>query len=76
VLLGFPFHYRITLSIAYLLVTGSTMCLGYQSMGPYWLLFGLPFAMAFALTAQVAILRFVAPKLEAYAGSATWLKLS
>jgi uncharacterized protein (DUF983 family) len=74
--MGFPFFYRITLSIAALLVAGLTMCMGYQSMGPSWLLLGLPFATVFGLFAKGVILRYVPPKLEAYAGGSTWLKLT
>ncbi len=74
--IGFPSFYRITLSIAYLLVAGLTMCLGYQSMGPSWLLLGLPFAWVLGMLAKGVVLRFVPPKLVAYAENPTWLKLN
>ena len=74
--LGFPFHYRLLLSTAYLVVAAWIMYLGYQSAGPAWLLLGLPFAFVFGLSAQRLILRAIPPKLEPYAGGPTWLKLT
>jgi hypothetical protein len=73
--LGMPLYYRAILYVAYLFIAGLTMYEGYQNIGKGWLLLGLPFAAIFGFFVQVAILRVLTPKLQAYAEGGTWLKL-
>jgi hypothetical protein len=73
---GFPAYDRGILYVAYLSVAGLTMDKGYQNAGPGWLLVGRPFAIAFGILAQGAILRAFPPKFEARSEGRSWLKLA
>ncbi len=74
--LGLPLYYRVILGIVGLSAAAWTMYWWYEGEGPNGLLYGLPFAMVFALVAQGLVSRVFPPKLEAYSESDTWLKLT
>ena len=73
---GFPFYYRVILSVGYLSGAAYTMYRGYVGIGPSWLLLGGPVAMIVGLMVHGSILRAFPPKLEAYSEGNTWVKLS
>ncbi len=76
VALGFPFYYRVILSVVGLCPMGWSMYRFYVSMGPNGLLLAMPVGLVLALLAQIVVLRAFPPKLQAYAESDTWLKLT